>query len=128
MATILAKRLISHVRSELPRECDGHRSDDELLDGFLNGQGSDSTEAFRALVVRHGPMIMGVCRHVLQQDQDAEDAFQATFLTLARKADTIRNQSVLAGWLHEVAYRIAIRARAHASRRRNQEREGASMS
>ena len=54
-------------------------------------------------------MVMGVCRNVLHNDQDAEDAFQATFLALARKGDTIRDRRILVGWLYEVAYRVAIR-------------------
>jgi RNA polymerase sigma factor (sigma-70 family) len=128
MATSMSKRLIAHLLPEWRKPDAVSPGDDELLERFLRGNGHDSAEAFRNLVLRHGPMIMGVCRHVLQQDQDAEDAFQATFLTLARKADTIRNQCVLAGWLHEVAYRIAIGVRANASRRRDQERQGASMS
>ena len=128
MATTSSKRLIAHVSPGWRNVSAGSPGDDELLERFLNGHAQDSAEAFRNLVVRHGPMIMGVCRHVLQQDQDAEDAFQATFMTLARKADTIRNQRVLAGWLHEVAYRIAIRSRANASRCRDQERQGAFMS
>ena len=72
-------------------------------------------------------MVMGVCRHVLNQDHDAEDAFQATFLTLSRKAGTIRDRRVLASWLYEVAYRIAVRARAGSVRRRQQEKEGVAM-
>jgi len=63
------------------------------------------------LVKRHGPMVLGVCRHVLRRDQDAEDAFQASFLALARKAGTIHNREILGCWLHEVAYQTAIRAR-----------------
>ena len=73
-------------------------------------------------------MVLGICRHVLNQHQDAEDAFQATFLVLARKGATIRNRRVLAGWLHEVAHRIAIKARASAVRRRTIERQGMAMS
>jgi RNA polymerase sigma factor (sigma-70 family) len=72
-------------------------------------------------------MVMGVCRQVLNQDHDAEDAFQVTFLTLARRAETIRDRRLLSAWLYEVAYRIAIRARSAASRRRDQEKLGAAM-
>ena len=90
----------------------GDLGDEELLIQFLDGDAESSEDAFRSLVCRHGPMVMGVCRHVLNQDHDAEDAFQATFLTLARKAGTIRDRRVLASWLYEVAYRIAVRARA----------------
>jgi RNA polymerase sigma factor (sigma-70 family) len=73
-------------------------------------------------------MVLGICRHVLSQHHDAEDAFQATFLVLARKGGSIRNRRVLAGWLHEVAHRIAVRARASAVRRRTIERQGVAMS
>ena len=87
------------------------RSDEQLIGTFLTGDKEDSDAAFEALVKRHGPMVLGVCRHVLTQEPDAEDAFQATFLALARKAGTIQNREILGCWLHEVAYRIAIRAR-----------------
>jgi RNA polymerase sigma factor (sigma-70 family) len=103
-------------------------SDEDLLEQFLSGEGTDSQEAFRSLVVRHGPMVLGICRHVLNGHHDAEDAFQATFLVLARKAATIRNRRVLAGWLHEVAHRIAVKARASTVRQRNIERQGVAMS
>ena len=86
------------------------RSDEQLIDQFLTGQKEDSESAFETMVKRHGPMVLGVCRHVLRRDQDAEDAFQATFLVLARKAGTIHNREILGCWLHEVAYRTAIRA------------------
>src|SRR5262249_26937469 len=110
MASTLAKRLIRHDAVCRVEEL----SDEELLEQFLTEEGLESEEAFRALVVRHGPMVLGICRHVLNQDQDAEDAFQATFLVLARKGGSIRNRRVLSGWLHEVAYRIAIKSRASA--------------
>jgi RNA polymerase sigma factor (sigma-70 family) len=103
-------------------------SDEDLLERFLNGDAYASQEAFRSLVVRHGPMVLGTCRHVLSEHHDAEDAFQATFLVLARKGATIRNRRVLAGWLHEVAHRIAVKTRASAARRRNVERQSLAMS
>lgn len=107
--------------------CAGDAGDEQLLIRFLEGDAENSEDAFRSLVCRHGPMVMGVCRHVLNQDQDAEDAFQATFLTLSRKAVMIRDRRVLASWLHEVAYRIAVRARVGAARRRQQEKQGMAM-
>ncbi len=90
--------------------------DEQLIDAFLIGTKEDSETAFETLVKRHGPMVLGVCRHVLRRDQDAEDAFQATFLVLARKAGTIHNREILGCWLHEVAYRTAIRARERRAR------------
>jgi len=103
-------------------------SDESLLEQFISGQECEPQEAFRALVVRHGPMVLGICRHLLNDQHDADDAFQATFLVLAQKASSIRNRRVLAGWLHEVAHRIAIKARASVVRRRNLERQGMAMS
>ena len=92
------------------------RSDEQLIDQFLTGQKEDSERAFETLLKRYGPMVLGVCRHVLRRDQDAEDAFQATFLVLARKAGTIHNREILGCWLYEVAYRTAIRARQRRAR------------
>jgi RNA polymerase sigma factor (sigma-70 family) len=91
------------------------RSDEQLIDQFLTGARDDAADAFEVLVKRHGPMVMGVCRHVLYRHQDAEDAVQTTFMTLARKAGAIRNRKVLAHWLQEVAYRIALRMRVRVS-------------
>ena len=72
--------------------------------------------AFAALVERYGPQVLGLCRRVLQNQQDAEDAFQATFLVLARKADTIHRCECVGSWLYSVAYRIARQARAKRAR------------
>jgi RNA polymerase sigma factor (sigma-70 family) len=92
------------------------RSDGQLIDTFLAGEKDESETAFESLVKRHGPMVLGVCRHVLRREQDAEDAFQTTFLALARKADTIHDRQILGCWLHEVACRTALRARARRAR------------
>jgi RNA polymerase sigma factor (sigma-70 family) len=120
--------LISHASPERPEPLLSELSDEELLARFLQPTGRHSADAFGILVQRHGPMVMSACRHVLRTKEDAEDAFQATFMTLARKAETIRNQRSLAAWLHEVALRIAIRTRASAARRRDQEKQGAAHS
>jgi RNA polymerase sigma factor (sigma-70 family) len=113
--------------SPSPVDAKGGLSDEELLEKFLGPDEPASQAAFRVLVGRHGPMVLGVCRHVLDQIHDAEDAFQATFLVLARSAGSIRERRVLARWLYEVAYRIAIRARSRSVRRRMQEKEAAEM-
>jgi RNA polymerase sigma factor (sigma-70 family) len=92
------------------------RSDEQLIEAFLTGEKEDSETAFEGLVKRHGPMVLGVCRSVLRREQDAEDAFQATFLALARRAGTIHNREIVACWLHAVACRTAIRARERRAR------------
>jgi RNA polymerase sigma factor (sigma-70 family) len=92
------------------------RSDEQLIDTFLTGEKEDSGTAFETLVKRYGPMVLGICRYVLGQDQDAEDAFQTTFLVLARKAGTIHDREILEYWLREVTYRTAIRARQRRAR------------
>jgi RNA polymerase sigma factor (sigma-70 family) len=94
-------------------------TDSELLARFL---GQRDEAAFELLVWRHGPMVLGICRRVLQDAHDAEDAFQATFLTLARKADSIGRRESLAGWLYTVAQRIALRARARQAHRTSREK------
>ena len=93
-------------------------TDGQLLDRFLRER--DET-AFAALVRRHGPMVLAVCRRVLRHDQDAEDAFQATFIVLVRKASAIGRRELLGNWLYGVAYRTALEARSVASRRRTKE-------
>ena len=80
--------------------------------------------AFEALVGRHGPMVLGTCRRMLGDPHDVEDAFQATFLVLARRAGSIRDGDRLGPWLHGVARRVATRSRALAARRNARERPG----
>ncbi len=84
-------------------------SDGELLERYV--QAADEA-AFELLLWRHGPMVFGVCRRVLRRAEDAEDAFQATFLTLVRKAASVKRGAAVGAWLYQVAYRIALRARA----------------
>jgi RNA polymerase sigma factor (sigma-70 family) len=97
-------------------------TDRELVDRFVAGHGSgdeaDAEVAFEVLVKRHGPMVRRLCRSLLNDHHDADDAFQATFLVLARRAASIRNRDAIASWLCGVAGRVAARARAEARRRR----------
>src|SRR5438093_7143421 len=89
-------------------------TDQQLLERFLARK---DEAAFAALVRRHGPMILSLCRRVLHHVQDAEDVFQATFLLLARKAASIRKQESVGSWLYGVAYRLAMKAKTDAAKR-----------
>src|ERR1700681_741848 len=99
--------------------------DGQLLARFVAGQ---DEAAFAALVRRHGPMVLGVCRRVLRHAQDAEDVFQATFLILARKASSVLKREAIGSWLYRVAYRAAQEARVMRARRRARETAGNSTS
>ncbi len=103
----------------------GGLTDGQLLDRFTTGTGEAAELAFAALVERHGPMVLRVCQSVVRQPHDAQDAFQATFLVLVRKASSIRNRDSLASWLHGVACRIAASARVATARRQRHERRAA---
>lgn len=100
------------------RELDRQLGDAKLLARFAATRDGD---AFAELVRRHGPLVLSVCRRVTGHPQDAEDAFQATFLVLAKKAGAVRNPDLLANYLYGVAFRVASRARRSALRRRRRE-------
>jgi RNA polymerase sigma factor (sigma-70 family) len=99
---------------------DGSLTDGQLLECFVK---SHDEAAFEVLVRRHGSMVLGACRRVLGNLQDAEDAFQATFLVLVRKAASINQRELLGNWLYGVAYRTALEARAAIVKRRVRERQ-----
>jgi RNA polymerase sigma factor (sigma-70 family) len=94
------------------------QSDQELLQRFVS-QRDDA--AFSAVVRRHGPMVLRVAFRTLQNEHDAEDVFQATFLVLSQKAHTLRRQESLGSWLYGIAYRLALKCKATAGERRNRE-------
>src|SRR5262245_4782902 len=96
---------------------DSALGDGPLLERFAR-RGDEA--AFAALLRRHGPMVLGVCRRLLRDVHDAADAFQATFLLLVRKAGSLRQPERLGPWLYGVAHRTAVRARARAARRRRE--------
>jgi RNA polymerase sigma factor (sigma-70 family) len=106
--------LLRYLRAFTARPDAGDPSDGELLGRFVRLR---DEAAFEMLVWRHGKMVWNLCRRLLRHPQDAEDAFQATFLALVRKGDAIRQHQSLSSWLYKVAYRVALRARAEAGRR-----------
>jgi RNA polymerase sigma factor (sigma-70 family) len=112
-----ASRVVQHLRQIFHGDMGGLR-DAQLLQRFA---GVRDEQAFAVLVHRHGPLVLGVCRRILQSVHDAEDAFQATFLVLARRASAIRKPDSLASWLYEVAYRLARKMKADVSKRRVRE-------
>jgi RNA polymerase sigma factor (sigma-70 family) len=102
----------------LARPRAGESADGPLLHRFVTHGDED---AFAALVQRHGPMVLGLCRRLLHDAHDAEDAFQATFLILVRKAGSVARPALLGNWLYGVAYRVALRARGARTKRRARE-------
>jgi RNA polymerase sigma factor (sigma-70 family) len=118
MANAVSSPILRRIRQVALGHEAREASDRDLLERFSERR---DEAAFQALVRRHGPMVLDVCRGVLRNDADAEDACQATFLILARKAASIRKAASLAGWLHRVACRTALQARERrATRKRNE--------
>jgi RNA polymerase sigma factor (sigma-70 family) len=113
--------VLRHLRTLYRCGVVGTLSDEQLLDRFAARRDETAEEAFAELVQRHGPMIFGVCRRILGDAHEAEDAFQATFLVLARKAGSVLRREKVANWLYGVAVRTAREARGRAARRRTRE-------
>jgi RNA polymerase sigma factor (sigma-70 family) len=116
--------VMRYLRKVALREGRDSPSDGQLLEDFLRKR---DEAAFETLLRRHGPMVLGVCRRTLHNAHDAEDAFQATFLVLVRKASTIRPREMVGNWLYGVACRTAMKARAMNTKRRIRESQAAGM-
>jgi RNA polymerase sigma factor (sigma-70 family) len=124
MATGQINRALEHLRHSLRRSDTAALSDGQLLERFIHRQ---EEAAFETLVRRHGPMVLGVCRRVLGNVHDADDAFQATFLVLVRKAASVVPRERVGNWLYGVAYHTALKARGTSARRRGKERQVSDM-
>src|SRR5471030_604823 len=123
MATRPMNMVIQHLRTAFGRD-GAEMTDGELLTLFLS---SRDDAALAALVRRHAPMVWGVCHRLLRSHHDAEDAFQATFLVLVRKADSVKPREAVANWLYGVAHQTAVRVRAMAAKRNGRERQVVDM-
>jgi RNA polymerase sigma factor (sigma-70 family) len=115
MSSTQVGAVLRHIRQLAKVRKDHELPDHQLLERFARQR---DESAFAALLGRHGPMVLGVCRSVLHDLHDAEDAFQAAFLLLAQKAGSIHRREAVSGWLYRVAYHLAVRAKANAARRR----------
>jgi RNA polymerase sigma factor (sigma-70 family) len=124
MATAAMGEVIQHLRRTALLRGGAGLTDAQLLDDYVSRR---DEAALEALVHRHGPMVWCVCRRVLDNQHDAEDAFQATFLVFVRKAASIASRELLAAWLHGVAYQTARKARATAFKRHTRERQVTEM-
>jgi RNA polymerase sigma-70 factor (ECF subfamily) len=125
MATGQDNSLLRHLRRAALLQDAGDVTDGQLLERFLAMR---EEAAFEVLVRRHGPMVLGVCRRVLSNVHDAEDAFQVTFLVLIRKGPSLLPRNTLGNWLYGVAYHTALKARAASWKRHAKERQAAVMS
>src|SRR5262249_19100318 len=114
--------VLHNLRRSWLHQDQARSTDADLLEAFIARRDEAS---FEALLRRHGPMVLGVCRRVLRNEADAEDAFQATFLVLVRKAAAIRPRALVGNWLYGVAQTTALKARAMNTRRSAREREAA---
>jgi RNA polymerase sigma factor (sigma-70 family) len=127
MAGASSREVLRHLNTLFHCGAAGQLGDAELLERFVTGRDEGAEAAFAALVERHGVMVLGVCRRVLGNRDEADDAFQATFLVLARKASAIARREQLASWLHGVARRAALDARARATRQKAREKRLGAM-
>ncbi len=125
MARRFDERVLGSIRALYNLGVIGELSDGQLLERFATAGGESAELAFAALVERHGPMVLRICRNNLRDANDVEDAFQATFLVLVRRARALWVEESLAPWLHRIARRIAVRARTNAARRRDREQRAA---
>ena len=124
MGTSRMSGAIQHLRRTVLLRDGAGLTDGQLLADYIHRR---DEAALAALVHRHGPMVWGVCRRVLHNYHDAEDAFQATFLVFVRKAASIASRELVANWLYGVAHRTALKARATAARRKGRERQVTAM-
>jgi RNA polymerase sigma factor (sigma-70 family) len=124
MATRHVSKAIRHVRRAVLLRDGAGLTDGELLEDYLGGR---DDAALAALVRRHAPMVWGVCRRVLGNHHDAEDAFQATFLVLVRRAASIAYKELFANWLYGVAHQTALKARGTIAKRKVRERQVTQM-
>jgi RNA polymerase sigma factor (sigma-70 family) len=124
MARAQVDTLIRHLRRAVLRQEATARTDSQLLGSFIDKK---DEAAFETLARRHGPMVFGVCRRVVSNHHDAEDAFQATFLVLALKASSVKPREGVANWLHGVALRTAMKAKTMTAKRRGREKQVTEM-
>src|SRR5580692_7381299 len=116
--------VITHVRTLMVEGDGACLTDGQLLECFVSRR---ETAALETLVRRHGPMVWGVCRRILRNHHDAEDAFQATFLVLVRKAASVTPRQMVGNWLYGVARQTALKARATAAKQRTRVRQVVDM-
>jgi RNA polymerase sigma factor (sigma-70 family) len=124
MAKAALSTVLQQVRQLVETSSLAETSDAALLERFVR-EGDQAS--FAVLLQRHGAMVLAVCRGLIRHEQDAEDVFQATFLLLARKAGSVRKRESVGSWLHGVARRLALKARAQGARRQSRERRAATM-